>query len=53
MTIAKFEKLVKQTPFVADVVETAPIRRLRFLHHRLAREFTASVVRCKLIKVQR
>lgn len=48
MTIAKFERLVKQSPFVIDLLETVPIRRLRLFHTRLTREFTTSVVRCKL-----
>ncbi len=48
MTIARFEKLVKQSPFVVDFFEAVPIRRLRPLHNRLTREFTTSIVRCKL-----
>jgi SAM-dependent methyltransferase len=48
MTIARFEKLVKQSPFVVDFLEAVPIRRLRPLHNRLTREFTSSMVRCKL-----
>ncbi len=50
MTISKFEKLVKESPFVLDFLETVPIRRLRHLHNRLTRELTTSVVRCKLVK---
>lgn len=50
MTIARFEKLVKQSPFVVESLETVPIRRLRLLHNRVMREFTTSIVRCKLIK---
>lgn len=48
MTIARFEKLVKQSPFVVDFIEAVPIRRLRLLHNHLTREFTSSMVRCKL-----
>ena len=48
MTIARFEKLAKQSPFVIDFLEAVPIRRLRLLHNRLTREFTSSIVRCKL-----
>ncbi len=48
MTIARFERLVKQSPFVLDFLEAVPIRRLRPLHNRLTREFTTSIVRCKL-----
>lgn len=51
MTIARFEKLVKQSPFVIDFLATVPIRRLRFVHTRLTREFTTSIVRCKLKKL--
>jgi SAM-dependent methyltransferase len=50
MTIARFEKLVKQSPFVVESLEAVPIRRLRRLHTRLTREFTTSIVRCKLTK---
>jgi len=48
MTIARFERLVKQSPFVLDFLEAVPIRRLRPVHNRLTREFTTSIVRCKL-----
>ena len=48
MTIARFEKLVKRSPFVVDSLEAVPIRRLRLLHNRFTREFTTSIVRCKL-----
>lgn len=50
MTIGRFEKLVRQSPFVIDFLETVPIRRLRPIHTRLTREFTTSIVRCKLNK---
>ena len=50
MTIARFERLVKQSPFVVDFLETVPIRRLRRFHTRMTREFTTSIVRCKLRK---
>jgi SAM-dependent methyltransferase len=50
MTIARFERLVKASPFGVELLEARPIRKLRFLHNRLTREFTTSVVRCKLIK---
>jgi hypothetical protein len=48
MTIARFEKLAKQSPFVIDFLEAVPIRRLRLLHNRFTREFTTAIVRCKL-----
>lgn len=50
MTIARFEGLLKGSPFVVDSLETKPIRKLRLMHNRLTREFTTSVVRCKLTK---
>jgi SAM-dependent methyltransferase len=50
MTIARFEKLVKKSPFAVESLETVPIRRLRRFHTRLTREFTTSIVRCKLTK---
>lgn len=53
MTISRLEKLVKQSPFVVDSLEAVPIRRLRLLHNRLTREFTSSMVRCKLTLAHR
>ena len=50
MTIARFERLLKASPFAVESFETKPIRRLRFIHNRLTREFTTSVVCCKLRK---
>jgi hypothetical protein len=50
MTISRFEKLLKESPFVVDFLETVPIRRLRPFHNHLTREFTTAIVRCKLIK---
>ena len=50
MTIARFEGLLKHSPFAIETLETKPIRKLRSMHNRVTREFTTSVVRCKLIK---
>ena len=50
MTITRFERLLQGSPFVVDSLETKPIRKLRLLHNRITREFTTSVVRCKLRK---
>jgi SAM-dependent methyltransferase len=50
ITIARFERLVKASPFVIEYLETRPIRRLKRFHNRLTREFTSSVVHCKLVK---
>lgn len=48
MTIRRFEKLVEASPFRFAELEAVPIRRLRRLHTRLTREFTTSIVRCRL-----
>lgn len=50
MTIARFERLLEKSPFVVDSLETKPIRKLKLVHYRLTREFTTSVVHCKLLK---
>jgi SAM-dependent methyltransferase len=52
MTISRFKKIVRQSPFVLESLDAVPIRRLRLLHNRLTQEFTTSVVRCKLIKLR-
>jgi hypothetical protein len=48
MTIARFEKLVKESPFEFARFEPVPIRKLRWAHNRLTREFTTAVVRAEL-----
>jgi SAM-dependent methyltransferase len=50
MTIARFERLVRQTAFRVVSIELIPIRKLRRLHCRLTREFTTSLVRSRLEK---
>ena len=50
MTIGKFEKLIAGSPLTFGSVELVPIRRLRRFHNRLTREFTTSIVRCRLVK---
>lgn len=50
MTIRKFEELIEDSAFRFAALELAPIRRLRFLHNRLTREFTTAIVRCRLRK---
>lgn len=49
MTISRFERIVAESPFKFEFLEAVPIRRLRALHNRLTREFTTSIVRCKLV----
>jgi SAM-dependent methyltransferase len=48
MTIRRFERLVKTSPFHVDHLETVPIRSARIFHNRVTREFLTAVVRCKL-----
>lgn len=50
MTIGRFERLVKKSGFRVNQWKVAPIRPLKVLHNRLTREFTTSVVQCKLEK---
>jgi hypothetical protein len=50
MTVRRFERLVRESPFEIDVLEIVPIRRLRRLHNRLTRELLTSTVRCRLRK---
>jgi SAM-dependent methyltransferase len=50
MTIKKFEELVAKSPFQLATLETIPIQKLRAVHNRLTREFTTSIVRCRLVK---
>jgi SAM-dependent methyltransferase len=49
MTIRRFEKIVRASPFKIASLETVPIRRLESVHNALTREFTTAVVRCKLV----
>ena len=50
LSIARFERVVAESPWRFASLDVVPIRRLRRLHHRLTREFTTSIVRCKLIR---
>jgi hypothetical protein len=50
MTIRRFEHLVWESDFRIEFLETVPIRALRIVHNRLTREWTTSIVRCKLLK---
>jgi SAM-dependent methyltransferase len=52
MTIAKFEKLVEDSPFKFASLELVPIKRLRRFHNRVTREFATAIVRCRLVKRQ-
>ncbi len=48
MTVKRFERLVRESPFTCASFEAVPIRKLRRLAHRVSREFTTSIVRCRL-----
>ena len=52
MTISRFERIIDQSDFKFEKLEAVPIRKLRPLAHKLTREFTTSVVRCKLVPRQ-
>lgn len=48
MTIGRFERIVASSEWRNASFEAVPIRKLRWLHNRLTREFTTSIVRCRL-----
>lgn len=50
MTIARFERLIADSPLQFASLELVPIKKLRPFHNRVTREFTTAVVRCRLIK---
>ena len=49
MTIRRFERLVAESEWEFASFELLPIKRLRPIANRLTREFTTSVVRCRLV----
>ena len=49
LTIRQFERLVAQSDFQFQSFEAVPIRKLRSVANGLTREFTTSVVKCRLI----
>ncbi|MEI7444325.1 MAG: methyltransferase domain-containing protein [Burkholderiales bacterium] len=49
MTIARFERLVAESPLRIESMDTVPIRGLRVLRHRWLREIGSSLVRCTLV----
>lgn len=48
LSIGRFLRVVDQSGFALVSFEAVPIRKLRFLANSITREFTTSVVRCKL-----
>lgn len=53
MTIARFERLVAESPFELVRLEAVPIRGLRLAANRLTREVTTAIVRATLVKPAR
>ncbi|HEX8817051.1 MAG TPA: class I SAM-dependent methyltransferase [Terriglobales bacterium] len=50
MTIARFRALVAASRFSEASVTPVPIRKLRYFHNPLTREFTTAVMKCELKK---
>jgi SAM-dependent methyltransferase len=50
MTLARFECLIRASQFTIESLKIVPIRRLRWLHNRVTREFCTSVVQAELQK---
>ena len=49
MTVKRFEQLVNDSPFAFASFEAVPIRRVQRVANRMSREFTTSIVRCRLV----
>ena len=50
MTVRHFIRLVERSPLRFDYLECVPIRRARWFHNRLTREFFTSIVQCRLAR---
>lgn len=50
MTLQRFGRLIEESPFRLESFRAVPIKPLRWAHNRLTREFTTSIVECKLVK---
>jgi SAM-dependent methyltransferase len=50
MTIGRFERMVRKSPFEIELLEEVPIRKLKVLHSKLSREWTTAIVRARLRK---
>jgi hypothetical protein len=48
MTVRRFERIVDESPFQFVSFEAVPIRRVRWIAYSAVREFTTSIVRCRL-----
>lgn len=49
LTIARFERIVANSPFRFEWLETIPIKGISFLKTKTLREIGSSIVRCKLV----
>jgi SAM-dependent methyltransferase len=49
MTLRRFERFIAESPFEFASFEAVPIRRLRMIAKYPLREFTTSIVRCRLV----
>lgn len=49
MTIARFHRIVRASPFRVAGLDLIPIRRMRLFSNFLTREFLTSAVRCRLL----
>lgn len=50
MTISHFESMATNSGFTIATLRLVPIRRLRWVHKRISREFTTALVECLLVK---
>lgn len=50
MTIRRFEAMAARSGFGIAALRLVPIRRLRWLHNRMTREFTTALVECLLTR---
>jgi len=48
LSISKFEKIVRESPFKFDWIETVPIKGIKIFKYKLLREIGSSIIRCRL-----
>ena len=53
LSISRFKKIIAQSEFEFETFEPLPIKKLRLLANPLTREFTTSMVRCRLVPKRR
>lgn len=49
MTIRRFKRMVRESPFELTAFEPVPIRKLKWLANPLTQEFTTAIIRCRLV----